>query len=79
MFTEGICCELYVGVKGIKVAEELLDVSALWMTQISSMYLSQILGGLRAVLMALTSKSFMNRLVTKGLVGDPIAAPCTCL
>ena len=31
-----------------------------------------------AVLMALASKSSINMFATKGLMGDPMATPCTC-
>ena len=42
------------------------------------MYLSQILDGLGEVLRALASKYSINRLVTTGHMGDPIADSCTC-
>ena len=51
---------------------------ACWMTKVSSIYLSQSLGGIGAVLMALDSNLSMNMLATKGLVGEPIATPWTC-
>ena len=53
--------------------------SAFWMTKVSSTYLSHSLGGWRTVLIASDSKSSMNRLTTTGLIGEPMAAPWTCL
>ena len=43
--------------------------------KVLSIYLSQSLCGLGAVLMALDSNSFMNRLATNGPLGEPRAAP----
>ena len=45
--------------------KELLAVFCLLMTKMSSTYLTQSLGGLGEVLMALDSTSSMNRLPTK--------------
>ena len=45
--------------------------SACWMTKVASACLSQSLGGLGAMLMALVSNSSMNRLVMMGLMGSP--------
>ena len=53
-------------------------LSASMTTKISSTYPFQTFGGHSAVLMALFSKSSMQRLATMGLMGDPIAAPCNC-
>ena len=44
----------------------------------SSTYLSDILVGLVAVLMALISNSSMIRLAIIGIMGEPIAAPHAC-
>ena len=52
--------------------------SAFWMTEVLSLYLSQILRGLEAVLMALTSSLPINRLATKGLMGEPMTTSCPC-
>ena len=52
----------------------------LWMMmKVSSTNLFQRMGGVGAVDSALTSKASMNKLATIGLIGDPIAAPFTCL
>ena len=52
--------------------------SAFWVTNVSSTYLNHILAGLVAVLMALVSNSPMDKVDTIGMMGDPIAAPCSC-
>ena len=49
-----------------------------WMMTIPSTYLLQILIGFSAALIALFPKSYMNRLATLGLAGEPMAAPPTC-
>ena len=49
--------ELNMWVNGINIWKELLAMFAYWMTKVSSTYLSQSLGGLGAVLMALDLNS----------------------
>ena len=51
--------------------------SALLMTNVSSTNLSQRVGGGKG-LGALTSNSSLKMLAMRVLMGDPIAAPCTC-
>ena len=45
---------------------------------VSSTNLLHILGCVEDVLIALVSRSSMNKLATIGLMGDPIAAPSFC-
>ena len=52
--------------------------SALLMTNVSSTNLSHREGGLGKDWMALTSNSSMKMFAMRGLMGDPITAPCTC-
>ena len=52
--------------------------SASWIRNMSSTYLSQRLGGLGAVLMALDSNSSMNRSATIVMMWEPMAVPWTC-
>ena len=52
--------------------------SALLMTKVSSTNLSQREGGWGKDWRAFTSNSSMKMLAMSGLMGDPIAAPCTC-
>ena len=68
LFIWGLCCELYVGVKGIKVGEELLGVFCLVDDKGVIHIPQQILRGLGAVLNAQALKSSMNRLATKWLL-----------
>ena len=53
-------------------------ISSLWTIQVSSTYLSHVVGGWVAIHRAFCLKYFMYRLATRGLTGDPIAAPSTC-
>ena len=53
--------------------------SVCWMTKVSSTYFSYSLGGLGTVLMALDVNYSVNRLATRGLMGEPMAAPWTYL
>ena len=46
--------------------------------KVSSTNLFHTLGGCTAELMALISKYSMKRLPAMGLMGDPVAAPCSC-
>ena len=48
------------------------------MTKVSSTNLSQREGGCGKDERACTSNSSMKMLAVRGLMGDPIAAPCTC-
>ena len=50
---------------------------AVWMTKVFPQTLA-IGRGCEAELRVLTSNSFMNRLVIRGLMGEPMAAPWTC-
>ena len=52
--------------------------SALLITNVSSTNLSHREGGLGKDWRALTSNSSMKMLAMRGLMGDPIAAPCAC-
>ena len=52
--------------------------SALMITNVSSTDLSQREGELGKDWRALTSNSSMKMLAMRGLMGDPIAAPCAC-
>ena len=45
---------------------------------VSSTNLLHIFGGVQDVLIALISRSSMNKLATIGFMGDPIAAPSFC-
>ena len=54
-------------------------LSSAWlMTKVSSTNLSHMDGGLGQDWRALTSNSSMKMLAMRGLMGDPIAAPCVC-
>ena len=52
--------------------------SACWMTKVSLTYLSQSLGGMGAVLMALYSSPSVNKLATMGIIGETMAVSWTC-
>ena len=60
------------------VLGSLLAVFCLLEENVSSTHLNHALGRLVALLMVLISNSSMSRLATVGLIGDPIAALCTC-
>ena len=70
-----LCCELYKGVGGIKVDEELFGVFCLVDNEGVIHVSKPDPGGKGEVLMALASKSSMSRLATKVLMGESIAAP----
>ena len=67
--------KLIVCVNKVDVLYELDAMFFLWMTKVSSTYLTHNIHRWLAELMALVSNSSMNRLATVGLMGDPMAAP----
>ena len=73
-----LSCKLYVEIKGIEESKELLGTFCLMNNQ-AIIHVLKPDPGLGEVLAALALKSSINRLATTGLMGEPIAAPCTCL
>ena len=78
MLVRGLSCKLYVRIEGIKVGKELLGVFCLINNKGVIHAPKQDPWGFGEVLSSLASKSSIKRLATKGLMGDPIAALCTC-
>ena len=72
-----LCCEVNMGFEGIKVGEKLLGVFCLVDNKGVILVPKPDHGGLGDVLRALASKSSMNRMATKGIMGELIAALCT--
>ena len=75
-----MCLEMHVRslFEELDVGPMELMCSTFWMTKVLSIYISHNFDGYMAVLMALVSDSSMTRLATIEMMGDPMAAPCTC-
>ena len=67
-----------LGCMEFRFCRKLFLFSFLIMVKVSSTNLLHIFGGVMDVLIALISRSSMNKLATIRLIGDPIAAPSFC-
>ena len=66
-------------VHGVDTHQELISAFYFFLDDKHNIHIpSPESGGLEDALIALTSRSSMNRFATIGLIGDPMAATCTC-